>query len=138
MTTPPTTPPAGTIVIGYTTGDLGQAALAAAIEEARVHGDDLILLNLTRGDSYSDPHFATQDQLEQLHQQLSTTGLTYQIDQRVSADPADQVVETAQTHNARLIVIGLRHRSPMGKFLMGSNAQTILMDAPCPVLTVKA
>jgi nucleotide-binding universal stress UspA family protein len=138
MTTTPTTPPAGTIVIGYTTGELGQAAVAAAIEEARVHGDDLVLLNVTRGDAYSDPHFANVDQLEQLTEQLSATGLTYQIDQRVSADPAHEVVSTAGSHNARLIVIGLRHRSSVGKFLMGSNAQAILMDAPCPVLTVKA
>jgi nucleotide-binding universal stress UspA family protein len=138
MTTPPTTPSAGGILVGYTTGDLGQAALAAAIEEARVHGDDLILLNLTRGDAYSDPHFATHEQLEQLTEQLSATGLTYQIDQRVSADPAGELVSTALTHDTRLIVIGLRHRSSVGKFLMGSNAQAILMDAPCPVLTVKA
>ena len=37
-----------------------------------------------------------------------------------------------------LIVIGLRHRTAVGKLLMGSVAQRILLDARCPVLAVKA
>ena len=40
--------------------------------------------------------------------------------------------------DADLIVIGLRKRSQVGKLVMGSNAQEILMAAACPVLAVKA
>ncbi|WP_423300145.1 universal stress protein, partial [Glutamicibacter nicotianae] len=37
-----------------------------------------------------------------------------------------------------LIVIGLRQRTQVGKFIMGSNAQRILLQAQHPVLAVKA
>jgi len=53
-------------------------------------------------------------------------------------DPANDIVEVAEQEDATLIVIGMRRRSPVGKLLLGSNAQTILLNAPCPVLAVKA
>ncbi|WP_420095458.1 universal stress protein, partial [Brevibacterium sediminis] len=40
-------------------------------------------------------------------------------------------------HDASLIVIGVRRRSPVGKFLLGSAAQKIILEAPIPVLTAK-
>src|SRR5690606_41726799 len=52
-------------------------------------------------------------------------------------DVAEDLVQLAQEQSAELIVIGLRRRSPVGKLFLGSNAQRILLDAPCPVLAVK-
>ena len=52
--------------------------------------------------------------------------------------PSEDLVQCATEEDAELIVIGLRRRSPVGKFLLGSNAQEILLDAKCPVLAVKA
>ena len=52
-------------------------------------------------------------------------------------DPSDAVVQVAQRREARLVVLGLRHRSPVGKIVFGSTAQRILLDATCPVLAVK-
>jgi nucleotide-binding universal stress UspA family protein len=39
---------------------------------------------------------------------------------------------------ADLLVIGARRRSPVGKALLGSVAQTVILEAALPVLVVKA
>jgi nucleotide-binding universal stress UspA family protein len=39
--------------------------------------------------------------------------------------------------NAEILVIGARRRSPVGKFLLGSVAQTLILDADIPVVEVK-
>ena len=53
-------------------------------------------------------------------------------------EPAEDLLSIAEASSAELIVIGLRRRSPVGKLILGSNAQRVLLDAPCPVLAVKA
>ena len=52
-------------------------------------------------------------------------------------DVADDLIATAEEVGAQLVVLGLRRRSPVGKLILGANAQRVLFDAPCPVLTVK-
>jgi len=54
-----------------------------------------------------------------------------------AGDVADEVLRVADETDASLIVIGLRRRSPVGKLLLGSSAQRILLDADRPVLAVK-
>ena len=53
-------------------------------------------------------------------------------------EPAALIVEQATVHGARLVVIGLRRRSSVGKILLGSTAQAVLFSSPCPVLSVRA
>lgn len=52
-------------------------------------------------------------------------------------DEADAVVDLSIETKAALIVVGVRRRSPVGKFLLGSAAQRIILEAEVPVLTVK-
>ena len=53
-------------------------------------------------------------------------------------EPAEDLIAIAEQIDAEFIVIGLRRRTPVGKLILGSNAQRILLDSPCPVLAVKA
>ncbi|SFJ37143.1 Universal stress protein family protein [Nocardioides psychrotolerans] len=55
----------------------------------------------------------------------------------VAQDVAEAVLSAAREVDATLVVLGIRHRSPVGKLLMGSVAQRVLLDAECPVLAVK-
>ncbi len=49
----------------------------------------------------------------------------------------EQLVKFAETHNIDEIIIGLRKRSNVDKMLFGSTAQYVILNASCPVVTVK-
>ena len=127
------------IVAGYVPTPEGRAALERAIEEARLRRLRLIVVNVSSGEALVDPRFASSRDWEAVQRQLAESGIEHETAQNVAAtDPADQLLKVAHETNAELIVIGLRPRTPVGKFIMGSSAQTVLLAAECPVLAVKA
>jgi len=128
-----------TIVVGYVPKPEGEAALDRAVAEAQLRAEDLVVVNSTSGGAYADASWASDEQLTAVEQRLRTAGVAYELVHAVVAkEPADHVVEVAEKAHASLLVIGLRRRTSVGKFLMGSSAAMILMRAPCPVLAVKA
>ncbi len=52
-------------------------------------------------------------------------------------DPAEMIVQLAEQEKADLIVMGTHGRSGLSRLLMGSVAEAVVRQAPCPVLTVK-
>ncbi|MFI2295774.1 universal stress protein [Isoptericola sp. NPDC019571] len=137
-----TPPPAdGWVVVAWTPDEFGDAALEHAIawaaEGAAAGGRGVAVVNGTRGDALVDERFAAPGGLADLAERLRGTGLPHVVRQEMGRDVAEQVLDVAAELSARLVVVGLRHRSPVGKLLMGSVAQRILLTAACPVLAVK-
>lgn len=131
----------GTIVVGYVPKPEGQAALRRAAEEALLRNAKLVVVNSHRGSREFDRDDAAQSEtdLEEIRAQLTEAGVSHEIRQLVRGmDPADDLIQVAADVQADFIVIGLRRRSPVGKLILGSNAQRVLLDSPCPVLAVKS
>jgi nucleotide-binding universal stress UspA family protein len=131
----------GTIVVGYVPKPEGRAALRRAAEEARLRSSRLVVVNSHRGGREFDREDAveTETQLEEVRSELREAAVEHEVRQLVRGmDPAEDLVNVATEVGAEFIVIGLRRRSPVGKLILGSNAQRVLLDAPCPVLAVKA
>lgn len=129
------------IVVGYVPKAEGRAALRRAAEEAKLRGVRLVVINSARGgrDFDADDAIRADAELETVRAQLAEAGVDAEVRQLVRGlDVADDLIAVAEETNADFIVIGLRRRSPVGKLILGSNAQRILLDAPCPVLAVKA
>ena len=129
------------IVVGYVPKAEGRAALRLAAEEAKIRDASLVVVNSHRGCQGFDREDALQSetQLEEVRSELAAAGVQHEVRQLVRGfDPAEDLINVAEEVSADFIVIGLRRRSPVGKLILGSNAQRILLDAPCPVLAVKA
>ena len=126
------------VVVGFVPTPEGDAALGSAISEARRREVPLIVVISERGHRFGADPVELQASADDVRGQLDETGLRYEIRQTTRGrDVAEDIVDAATAHDGQLIVIGLRRRSPLGKLLLGSNAQRILLDAPCPVLAVK-
>lgn len=52
-------------------------------------------------------------------------------------DPADDLVNFAKETQADEIIIGVKNRTRVGKLLLGSTAQAVILNAPCPVVSIK-
>jgi nucleotide-binding universal stress UspA family protein len=127
------------IVVGYVPTPEGTAALEYAIKEARKNDTKLVVINSSKGDALVDNRYAGQPEMDDIDQRLNKEGLNHLVLHQVRGhDATTEVLDAAEEHQADLIVIGLRRRSPVGKLFLGSTAQRILLEADCPVVAVKA
>ena len=126
-----------TVVVGYIPDQYGEAALTAGIEEAQRRGTGLVVVNATKGDALVDRRYVGEEGLAGLEERLAGLDLTHEVRQAIGPDVAQEILRVAADTDAAVVVIGLRHRTPVGKMIMGSVAQQVLLDAHCPVLAVK-
>lgn len=129
------------IVVGYVSTKEGRAALERAVAECRLRGENLVVINSDRGGSSlsGDAAQRKEKNLDDLRHELAEADVEFEVRGLVRGkEPADDLIAVAEETGAELIVIGLRRRTPVGKLILGSNAQRVLLDAPCDVLAVKA
>ncbi len=104
-----------------------------------MRSEKLLIINAVRGEAATEPMAADMSDLRQLAERTRHQGVeTVDVLQPLGPDFADALIAEAEHHEATMIVIGLRRRSPVGKLFLGSTAQQILLQAHCPVLAVKA
>lgn len=103
----------------------GSHALAAAAAEAKKFDTDLVAVNLGLGGLDvsridHDVHVTIVDRVG-----------------RAERDPADAVLHEIATRKPTRLVIGIKRRSRVGKVVLGSVSQRLLLHSPIPVLAVK-
>ena len=127
------------IIVGYTPTPEGEAALEHGIAESHHHGDDLLVVNVSATSDPPERSFATDTELAEVERRLEAEGVRHTVRQLVRGkDAAEEILELEKDQHVRGIVIGVRHRSPVGKLILGSVSQRILLGATCPVIAVKA
>jgi len=124
------------VVVGYLSTPEGEAALRSAISEAKLRATSISVIVGARGLGAA---MERDRMVHEVSEIMQDRGVEYTVtEDNGESDIAEVICETAAQIDAELIVIGLRRRSPVGKLILGSNAQRILLEAHCPVLAVKA
>jgi nucleotide-binding universal stress UspA family protein len=129
-----------TVVVGYVPDPTGYLAVTEAVREAVWRGTDVVVVNAVDQAGYVRPTAADELDLDALSERLTTDGVQHEIRhvEIGSGQASDAILGAVEEAGAELVVVGMHRRSPVGKAFLGSNAQRVLLDAPCPVLAVRA
>ena len=128
-----------TILVAYVPRPEGQAALDKGIEIATRNKEDLMVVNATPGGTKDEPSMANVQDVERVERLLAGSGINATFKQFVRGKSAiEEIQDMVDSLPVSLVIIGLRKRSPVGKLLLGSVAQEILLTVSCPVMAVKA
>ena len=129
------------IVVGYLQTPQGEAALSRAMEEALLYDAELVVAASVRGSEHQDPSTFGRitTHLESISKRIEAAGVRHRVRELPrGSTAADDLLRVVDEEQAGLLVIGIRRRSPVGKLVLGSNSQDVLLNARCPVLAVKA
>jgi nucleotide-binding universal stress UspA family protein len=117
-------------------------ALHEAAREAQLRGTDLAVLHVVESldldieDAYQR---GVQDEIESAFADIGAAGVPWQLHLATAQeDVAATILDLTRKADADLLIIGARRRSPVGKLILGSVTQTLILEAEIPVLVVKS
>jgi nucleotide-binding universal stress UspA family protein len=80
-----------------------------------------------------------EKRLETIQKDCDEKGITCKTKLLIrKMEAGEALIEYALENEYEEIIIGVKKRSRVEKLLLGSNAQFIILNAPCPVLSVRA
>ena len=129
-----------TVAVAHQVSATSRKALVQAVQEAKFRATDLAVLHVVDSidaDSQEAYRLGVSDEIEKVVGQDPAVPWRLHL-ATAGQDLAGALLKLVDSVGADLLVIGARRRSPMGKALMGSVAQTVILEANLPVLVVKA
>lgn len=128
------------IMVCYTGSRTSRAALNVVMERARKMDAKIYLVaSLEKGTEEEQKTIGElEGALQSAEEELKKEQIPCETHLLVRGmSPEDDLLNYAEEEGVDELVIGIRKRSKMGKLLFGSTAQYLILNAPCPVLTVK-
>ena len=127
-------------LVGFDGSNSSKEALDLACSYAKtMEAEILVVTSMDRGDADNAGKIKNaENQLEWAESHAKKSGLTATSHLLIRGmSPGEDVVQYAQENAVDALFIGIRRRSKVDKLLFGSNAQYMILKAPCPVMTVK-
>lgn len=131
------------ILFGYNSSNTSKAAIELVEYYAKTFNANVfVATSFTQSQEIDlqDMHKmeSAEKKLDDIKAQFKSAGITCGTRLLVSSLSAgENLIRYADEKKVELIVIGINKRSKVGKFLFGSTAQFVILEANCPVVTVK-
>jgi nucleotide-binding universal stress UspA family protein len=125
----------------YENTPAGISAVKTAQQHAKVWEASIeVVSTLTRDIPIKHARLKEKEEQLELEVRKLFLELPYLINVSLLTDDleaGEQIVNFAERKKADLIFLGIKKKSRVGKILFGSNAQYIILNAPCPVMIVR-
>ena len=128
------------IMVGYEGIEGSENLLKVAIQQAKalvaeVHLVSSLIISTLDEERLTEKARAALDHAKAIVEKEGITCETH-VMIRGESEGAD-LIRFAEEHEIEEIVIGVKKRSKLGKMVFGSATQYVVLEAQCPVLTVK-
>jgi nucleotide-binding universal stress UspA family protein len=128
------------IMVGYDGTPATQDALALACKRAKIYPATVcVVTSLPGGGASATKEIENAEKrLNFVADDLKSKGIDCQTHLLIRGMTAgEDMVQFATDEAVDEIIIGIKRRSKVGKLLFGSNAQFVILNAPCPVTTIR-
>ena len=128
------------ILVGYDGSNSAKEAMRVAKKYARAFGASVeVVTSMEKGTENQQKEIESAEQgLAWAESVFSDAGIECRSHLLIrGVDPGEDIVQFAEENKVEQIVVGVKRRSKVGKLLMGSTAQYIILKARCPVVSVK-
>ena len=128
------------ILVGYDGSKVAAEAIKLAIRHAKAFNGKVYIVTSMEGGPQ-----VPRDDFERAEKDLNYAKSIVKKDEipcetHLSVrglEPGEDLVEYAEEKQIDQIILGIHKKSKVGKLVFGSTAQYVILEAPCPVLTVK-
>ena len=128
------------ILVGYDGSNSAKEALKLARKHARAfNGSVDIVTSMEKGTEQQQQAIEEAERgLEWAKSLFAEKGLDCRTHLLIRGlAPGEDLLDFAKENSVEEIIVGVKRRSKVGKLLMGSTAQYVILQAPCPVVSVK-
>lgn len=126
------------ILVAYDDSHAAKVAVRVVLEHAKALDNYVYVVRSVSADLDHRQIEKAQQELDEACAVFQKAGINAEARLLVhGVGPGEDIVKFAEEQSINQIVIGIKKTSRVGKLLLGSNAQYIILKAPCPVTAVK-